>query len=44
MAKGKGAPASKKSGDNSNRPNGKAWKKHPKEFDKEKGRLVTKTS
>jgi hypothetical protein len=43
MAKGKGgAPAPKKTGDNSDRKNGKAFKKHPKVFDAVKRRLVNK--
>ena len=42
MAKGKGAPAPKKKGDNSDRQNGKASKKHPKVFDAVKRRLVAK--
>jgi hypothetical protein len=40
MAKGKGAPAPVKQGDNNNRKNGKASKKHPKVFDPVKRRLV----
>lgn len=42
MAKGKGAPASAKKGDNTDRKSGKAWKKHPKVFDPVKRRLVNK--
>jgi hypothetical protein len=42
MAKGKGAPAPKKQGDNSDRKNGKASKKRPKIFDAIKRKLVTK--
>ena len=42
MAKGKGAPAPAKKGDNDNRKNGKAYKKRPKVFDPVKRRLVTK--
>lgn len=42
MAKGKGAPAPAKKGDNSERKNGKASKKRPKIFDAIKRRLVTK--
>lgn len=43
MAKGKvgGSPAQKKTGDNSDRNNGKANKKRPKIFDAIKRRLVT---
>jgi hypothetical protein len=42
MAKSKGgAPAPKKTGDNSDRKNGKANKKRPKIFDAIKRRLVT---
>ena len=40
MAKGKGSPSPKKQGDNSDRKNGKAAKKHPKVFDAVKRRLV----
>ena len=42
MAQAKGAPASKKQGDNSDRKNGKASKKRPKIFDAIKRKLVTK--
>jgi len=42
MAKGKGAPAPAKTGDNNDRKNGKAWKKRPKVFDPVKRRLVNK--
>ena len=43
MAKGKGgAPAQKKTGDNPDRKNGKAFKKRPKMFDAIKRRLVNK--
>jgi hypothetical protein len=42
MAKGKGAPAPSKQGNNSERKNGKAFKKRPKVFDPVKRRLVTK--
>jgi hypothetical protein len=44
MAKGKGggSPQQKKTGDNSDRKNGKANKKRPKIFDAIKRRLVTK--
>lgn len=41
MAKGKGG-ASSGGGRNDGRPNGKAQKKHPKVFDAQKRRLVTK--
>lgn len=40
MAKGKGTPPPKKTGDNSNRKNGKADKKHPQVFDPAKRKLV----
>jgi len=40
MAKGSGGGAPKKTGRNDSRPNGKAWKKHPKEWSAEKGKLV----
>lgn len=42
MAKGKGAPAPAKKGDNLDRKNGKAPKKRPKIFDAIKRKLVTK--
>ena len=39
----KAAPSTPaKKGDNNDRNNGKAWKKRPKVFDKEKRKLVTK--
>jgi hypothetical protein len=41
MSKGKGGGPAKKTGRNDNRPNGKAWKKRPKVWDPEKGKLVT---
>lgn len=41
MGKGRSTPQPvKKTGDNSERKNGKAFKKHPKKFDAEKRRLV----
>lgn len=40
-SKGGGAPSQKKTGDNSDRKNGKANKKRPKIFDAVKRRLVT---
>lgn len=40
MAKGKGNAQPAKKSDNDNRPNGKAFKKHPKKFDATKRRLV----
>jgi hypothetical protein len=42
MAKGKGGGGKPAKGTNSDRQNGKASKKRPKEFDAERRRLVTK--
>jgi hypothetical protein len=42
MAKGKGGGGRPAKSTNSDRQNGKAFKKRPKEFDAEKRRLVTK--
>jgi hypothetical protein len=44
MAKGKGGGQKPAKGSNSDRQNGKANKKRPKEFDVEKRRLVNKTT
>lgn len=40
MAKGKGGGAKSAKDSNDTRPNGKAFKKHPKKFDASKRRLV----